>query len=182
MAVMNSTELPIGSPLPAHVLGDPWGNPHNLVELVGAKGLLVVVTCNHCPYAKAVWPRVIDLAREASNLGVNTVAVNPNFNPEYPDDSPEAMQREIHNRGIEFPYLVDKRQELARVLKATCTPEFYLYDVNRALVYHGRLDDNWKEPHNVTRHDLRDAIIALVEGIPVNPDQHPSMGCSIKWV
>lgn len=181
MATTQSTELGLGSPLPEAVLTDPWGRPYGLSSLAGPGGLLVAITCNHCPYAQAVWPRLVGLARSSKSLGIPTVAVNPNLNPAYPEDSPEGMKAEIARRGIDFPYLVDPEQALVRALSAVCTPEFFLFDGARRLVYHGRLDDNWKEPAKVTRHELADAISDLAAGRPVSPDQRPSMGCSIKW-
>jgi len=181
MALTQSTDTGLGSPLPDATLPDPDGRSFRLADLAGPKGTLLAITCNHCPYAQAVWPRVIDLARHASGRGIATVAVNPNLNPAYPDDSPAGMKAEIAARGIDFPYLADADQSLARGIGAVCTPEFFLYDGDRQLVYHGRLDDDWKHPEAVTRHELRDAVDALAVGVPVRSDQCPSLGCSIKW-
>jgi peroxiredoxin len=181
MSLTQSTDHGLGSPLPEATLGDPYGRQYRLASLAGTKGLLIAVTCNHCPYAQAVWPRVIELARRSRALGIATVAVNPNLNPAYPDDSIAGMRAEIDRRGIDFPYLADADQALSRALGAVCTPEFFLYDKG-GLVYHGRLDDNWKEPDKVTHHELRDAIEALATGRPVPADQKPSLGCSIKWL
>lgn len=181
MALVNSKELPLGSPMPDFQLQDPNKKSHTGRDLFGAKGLLVAFTCNHCPYAIAIWPRLIGLAKEAKSLGVNTVGINPNIHPDYPEDAPEEMSLKIREWGIGFPYLVDAEQTTAKNFDAQCTPDLYLYDSNRKLVYHGRLDDNWKEPTKVTQHELRDAIIALAEGQPVTTKQHHSMGCSIKW-
>ncbi|MBP7126163.1 thioredoxin family protein [Myxococcota bacterium] len=182
MALTHSSPQPLGSRLPAHRLAHPEGGHVELTSLVGDRGLLLAVTCNHCPYAQAVWPRLVRLAREVRPLGIATVAVNPNLHPDYPDDSLEGMVRAVSRWGIDFPYLADGDQSLARALGAVCTPEFFLYDSRQALVYHGRMDDSWQDEGRVTRLDLRDALLALVEGRPVSPDQHPSMGCSIKWL
>lgn len=119
---------------------------------------------------------------EVRPLGVATVAVNPNLHPDYPDESLEGMSRAISRWGIDFPYLADADQSLVRVLGAVCTPEFFLYDAQRTLVYHGRLDDHWQDESRVTRQELREAILALVEGRPIPEEQHPSKGCSIKWL
>jgi len=182
MALVESRGRAAGDVLPEATLHDPDGRPVEVASLAGPKGLLVAITCNHCPYAQAVWPRLIDLAEHAKGLGIATVAVNPNLNPAYPDDSPREMKAEIARRGIAFPYLADMDQSFARALSAACTPEFFLYDAGRRLAYHGRLDDDWKDASRVTRHELRDAIEALASGQPIATDPRPSMGCSIKWV
>ena len=182
MALLESVPARLGSLLPTFSLADADGIVYRSDDLSGANGLLVVVTCNHCPYAQAVWPRVVRLARHAREVGIATVAINPNLNPDYPDDSPPAMKEAIARLGIAFPYLVDRDQSVARALDAQCTPEFYLYDRDRRLAYHGRLDDSWKDESKVTRRELQGAIEALATGRPVDADQPPSMGCSIKWL
>ena len=181
MAVMESIEVPLGAKMPSFSLKDPEGREHNSARLMGRKGLLVVFTCNHCPYARAVWPRLILLAQAAKALGINTVAVNPNIHPDYPEDAPKAMRENIREWGVPFPYLVDQEQLVARAYRAQCTPDPYLLDSGGRLVYHGRFDDNWKDEAKVTRRELRDAITAVAFGRPVAREQSPSMGCSIKW-
>lgn len=181
MALMESINIPLGSPMPNFELTDPFGKKHASDDMYGLKGLLVVFTCNHCPYAQAVWERVINLARFGENNGINTVAINPNINPNYPDDAPEAMKTKINELGIFFPYLVDESQNSAREFKAQCTPDLYLFNAEHALVYHGRIDDNWKDPKAVTRQELKEAMQNLVDGKPIDAAQKPSMGCSIKW-
>lgn len=181
MALVESIPIPLGTPLPPFSLRDPKGTLFSSDRLGGEKGLLVVITCNHCPYAQAVWPRLIRLARDFQKLGVETVAINPNIHPDYPEDRPEAMQEKIQAWGIFFPYLVDEAQEVASALQAQCTPDIYLYDGEKKLVYHGRIDDNWQDEAKVTVHDLRDAVSCLAAGQPVSQEQFPSMGCSIKW-
>lgn len=182
MALLYSNPHPLGSPLPDHVLRHPESGDVSLRSLMGTKGLLLAITCNHCPYAKAVWPRFVRLADEVRSWGVGVVAVNPNLHPDYPEDSLDGMREAIQRWQITFPYVADMDQSLARTLGAVCTPEFFLYDACGALVYHGRLDDNWQDEAKVSRQELREAIQALVEGRPIPPDQKPSMGCSIKWV
>lgn len=181
MTLLQSHEVALGSPLPAFALPDPWGRVHGAADVAGPRGTLVAITCNHCPYAKAIWPRFVALAPRAAALGVGVVAINPNLNPRYPDDSPEAMRDAIAAWGIPFPYLVDESQDVARAFGALCTPEFYLYDDAGRLVYHGRFDDNWKEPDKVTARELEAALEALATGAPVATPQHPALGCSIKW-
>ncbi len=182
MALTESRVAALGSTMPEFTLADADGKMHRSADLAGPQGFLLVVTCNHCPYAKAIWKRLVALAGDVAGRGINTVAINPNLNPDYPEDSPEGMKAEIRARGIQFPYLVDGDQAVARALGALCTPEFFLFDGGGLLVYHGRMDDNWQEPDRVTRHELRDAVMALADGRPIDADQRPALGCSIKWV
>ncbi len=181
MALTNSMEIPLGTLMPAFTLSDPHDYHYASNELVGRKGTLIIFTCNHCPYAQAVWDRIVDLAKVASSLEINTVAINPNIHPDYPDDSPENMIAEIERRSIHFPYLVDDSQNVARAYKAQCTPDIFLFNANQKLTYHGRVDDNWKDESKVTRHELKEAIENLAAGRAVSTEQHPCMGCSIKW-
>lgn len=181
MALVESVTVALGSPMPDFKLGDPDGRVTEGRSAYGPKGLLVAFTCNHCPYAVAVWPRLVRLAAEAKALGVETVAVNPNIHPGYPEDAPAKMKEKAREWGIPFPYLVDATQEVARAFKAQCTPDLYLYGADRRLAYHGRLDDNWQEEAKVTRRELFEAVKALAAGKPPVSPQRPSMGCSIKW-
>jgi peroxiredoxin len=181
MALTESLEVPLGTQMPPFELKDPYGRTYKSDELYGEKGLLVVFTCNHCPYAQAIWPRLVKLAKYARNLGVETVAINPNIHPDYPEDAPDKMIELIEKLGLDFPYLVDETQETARAFKAQCTPDIYLFDKDHKLVYHGRFDDNWKDENAVKSEDLKEAIESLVEGKQVKEPQFPSMGCSIKW-
>ena len=181
MALMESVALKPGALMPSFELEDPSGKRFSSEELYGPKGLLVAFTCNHCPYAIAVWPRLIELAKKAQALGINTAGINPNIHPEYPEDAPEHMQEKIKEWGIPFPYLIDRTQETAQAYSAQCTPDLYLYGADKRLVYHGRFDDNWKDASKVTRRDLQEAVEALAAGRPVAQEQKPSMGCSIKW-
>jgi peroxiredoxin len=181
MALLESIKIPLGTKMPAFELKDPAGKVYKSSELYGERGLLVVFTCNHCPYAQAVWPRVIRLGQYAQGQKVGVVAINPNINPDYPDDSSPKMTEEIQKRGIPFPYLVDESQETAKAFQAQCTPDIYLFNKNKELVYHGRIDDNWKDESAVTREELKEAVDAMAAGRPVDTKQSSSMGCSIKW-
>ena len=182
MGLLESTIVPLGSKMPEFELKDPFGKIYKGSGLNGEKGLLVVFTCNHCPYAKAVWPRLIRLAQYAQGLKINTVAINPNINPDYPDDSPENMKKKIKEWGIDFPYLVDETQKTAKAFRAQCTPDIYLYDSKKNLVYHGRIDDNWQNEAQVKREELKEAMANLAQAQPISQNQKPSLGCSIKWV
>lgn len=181
MSLMESVKFVTGKKIPSFELRDPYDHHYKSDQLFGKKGLLLAVTCNHCPYAQAIWPRLIRLADYAKEIGVNTVAVNPNIHPDYPEDAPDQMKNKIEEWKITFPYLVDDTQALARQLKAQCTPDLYLYNSKQELVYHGRLDDNWQNEKAVKREELKEAINCLVSGKPIPENQHPSMGCSIKW-
>lgn len=181
MALVESTSIKLGSKMPDFTLNDPHGTPYTLTQNLGSNGTLIAFTCNHCPYAIAVWPRLIELSKYAQSHNIRTVAINPNIHPDYPDDAPEVMIKKIKEWQIPFPYLVDEHQDIARQYNAQCTPDIYLIDSTQALVYHGRIDDNWKDPKHATKHDLRDAITALGSAQSISSSQWPSMGCSIKW-
>ncbi len=181
MALVDSKPLDLGIQMPTFELVDALGIKVTSAQAMGPKGLIVAFTCNHCPYAIAIWPRLIRLSAHAQSLGINTVAINANIHPEYPEDSPQKMAENVQKWGVDFPYLVDDSQDVAKLYQAQCTPDLYLLDRKMTLVYHGRLDDNWKDEKSVTRHELRAAVEALSEDEEINPDQSPSMGCSIKW-
>jgi len=181
MSQLESIDVPIGTKMPKFILKDPEGGIHTGDYASGKKGLLVVFTCNHCPYAKAVWPRIIRIGKYAIEQGINVLAINPNIHPGYPDDSPEEMRKKIKEWGIPFPYLIDDTQKIARAFDAQCTPDIYLFDSGQRLVYHGRVDDNWKDESQVTKEELKEAVAALAEGKPIPAEQFPSVGCSIKW-
>ena len=182
MALLESIKIPLGTKMPVFELADPDGTVYRSDELAGEKGLLVVFTCNHCPYAQAVWGRIAALAKHTEELGIGMVAINPNINPSYPADAPGKMKEMAADLGLTFPYLVDEKQETARAFKAQCTPDIYLFDGGKRLVYHGRIDDNWQDEAAVTREELREALDVLGAGRPVLKEQNPSLGCSIKWL
>jgi len=181
MVLLESILIKIGTVMPDLNLNDPQGKAYKGTELFGERGLLVVFTCNHCPYAIAVWPRIIRLAKYGKGMKVNTVAINPNINPNFPDDAPDKMIEKIKELSIEFPYLVDETQETARAFKAQCTPDIYLFNKEKKLVYHGRIDDNWQDESKVTREELKEAMNNMTTGQQLDPVQRPTMGCSIKW-
>ncbi|MFN4245235.1 MAG: thioredoxin family protein [Brevinematia bacterium] len=182
MAV-ESRNIDIGKVMEKFRLQDPYGNYYSSDDLMGSKGLLVVFTCNHCPYARAIWPRLIKLSQEIVDKGINVVAINSNSaNKEYPDDSVEEMIKRIDEWNIPFPYLVDKDQSVARSYGAECTPDIFLLDKDMKLFYHGRFDDNWKDINNVKKEDLKEACYLLIDGKQPPSEQYPSMGCSIKWI
>jgi hypothetical protein len=181
MALLESVKIPLGFPLPTFELKDFSGKLFCSAALPAERGLLVIFSCNHCPYAQAVWPRLLRLARYAAGMRVATVAINPNIHPEYPEDSPAKMEELSHTLEMSFPYLVDDKQDVARLFKAQCTPDIYLFNGKKELVYHGRIDDNWKDEDAVTREELKEAMNNMAAGLSVDKKQNPSMGCSIKW-
>jgi len=181
MALLESVKIPLGTVMPAFQLKDPSGKVFTGDVLYRERGLLLFFTCNHCPYAQAVWPRLVRLGAYAAGMKVGAVAINPNIHPDYPDDSSAKMLVLIKELGIPFPYLVDEDQSMAKAFKAQCTPDVYLFDKDKKLVYHGRIDDNWKDEDAVTREELKEAMNNMAAGIPVEKKQFPSMGCSIKW-
>ncbi len=181
MALLESILIPLGTKMPEFNLKDPSGKECKGSEAFGQRGLLVIFTCNHCPYALAVWPRVIRLANYAKEIKINTVAINPNIHPDYPKDSPVEMKKKIKEWGLNFPYLVDDTQAIAKTFKAQCTPDIYLFNENKELIYHGRIDDNWQEEKKVIREELKEALTNHSKNLAISPKQMPSMGCSIKW-
>lgn len=181
MALVESLKLNIGSVMHHFNLSDPTGKNINSENHVGDNGMMIVFTCNHCPYAIAVWPRLISLSKEILKNGVTTLAINPNIHPNYPADSASAMTQKISEWNIPFPYLVDEDQTVATSYKAQCTPDIYVVKNDMTLFYHGRIDDNWKNEKDVKHYELSEAIDALINKKPAPSKQIPSMGCSIKW-
>jgi peroxiredoxin len=144
------------------------------------KALLVMFICRHCPYVMHVKPALVQLAKDFSHHSLGIVAISSNDAEHYPDDAPERLAELAEE--LPFPLLYDESQQVAKAYRAACTPDFFLYDANRRLIYRGQLDDS--RPGNnkpLTGRDLRAAITTLLTGAQVNPDQLPSVGCSIKW-
>lgn len=174
--------LPLATPAPAFSLPDFDGKVHTLEEAAGARAVLVMFICNHCPFVKHVRAELASLARDYEGKGLAVFAINSNDAAKYPDDSPAKMREEAAAAGYSFPYLVDESQSVAKAYRAACTPDFFLFDGERRLVYRGQLDDS--RPSNgkpVTGADLRAAIAAVLSGAAVSPEQKPSIGCNIKW-
>jgi peroxiredoxin len=182
MAETPSTMLPTGTAAPDFSLPDTNGNLVARDDFSSAPALLVAFICNHCPYVKHVRSKFAELAREYQSRGVAVVAINSNDADTYADDSPEAMAKEVKLTGYTFPYLYDETQDVAKAYQAACTPDFFLFDRRRRLVYRGQFDDS--RPGNgkpVTGHDLTAAVDAALAGEPVTSEQRPSVGCNIKW-
>ena len=169
----------LGSKAPDFNLPNTDGENISL-EHFKAEILVVIFTCNHCPYAKAVEDRLIDLGNKYSGT-VDFVLISSNDAENYPADSPEKMAEQARNKGYPFPYLFDETQEIAKAYSAVCTPDIFLYNNERKLEYRGRLDDNWQNPNQVEREELKMAIEAILNGKGIEFEQMPSMGCNIKW-
>ena len=177
-----STMLPLGTLAPDFDLPNVDGRMVDYAAAAGPKGTVVMFICNHCPFVKHVADELARLGRDCLARGVGVVAISSNDVSTHPADSPEQMVREAEERGYPFPYLYDETQEVAKAYHAACTPDFYLFDAARALVYRGQLDAS--RPGNgvpVTGGDLRRAIDTLVAGQPPVAEQVPSLGCNIKW-
>ena len=181
MALMESIGVPLGSSAHDFSLPDVSGKMLGLHDFSDAKVLVVIFMCNHCPYVKACIERLVKLQGDFIDQSVRFVGINSNDSANYPEDSFAAMQEFSKERNMNFPYLHDETQEVAKIYEAQCTPDIYVYDQEQKLRYHGRIDDNWKDISRVKREELREALSALVDGREVASAQPPSMGCSIKW-
>jgi peroxiredoxin len=182
MAAVPSTMLPLGTPAPDFRLPDTDGRTVARDDFKDAPALLVMFLCNHCPYVKHIRAGVAAFAREYQSRGLAIVAINANDVASYPEDRPEEMATEKRQAGYVFPYLHDDSQAVAKAYRAACTPDFFLFDGARRLVYRGQFDDS--RPGNeqpVDGADLRAATAALLAGAPVAAAQRPSIGCNIKW-
>lgn len=182
MVATASTMLALGTKAPDFKLPDTGGKIVSLNDLAGKKALLVVFMCNHCPFVKHIIDKFVEIVKEYQPKGVAVVGINSNDVENYPDDSPENMISTAKAKGFTFPYLYDENQETARAYKAACTPDFFLFDANRKLVYRGQLDDS--RPNSgkpVTGADLKAAMDAVLAGKDAPKMQRPSMGCNIKW-
>lgn len=183
MVRVPSTMLPLGTSAPDFRLPEPaTGRTVALAELASKPALLVVFWSNHCPFVKHVAHAMADFGREYQARGLALVAINANDVANHPDDSPEKMAEEVVARGYTFPYLFDESQSVAKAYMAACTPDFFLFDGDRKLVYRGQFDAS--RPGNdepITGRDLRHACDAVLAGEVVSGEQTPSIGCNIKW-
>ena len=178
-----STMLALGTKAPDFELPDVvTGRTVSVRDFDGRRALLVMFICRHCPYVRHVRSELARLGRDFADSELAIVAISSNDPTEYPEDAPESLAEEAREAAYAFPYLFDETQEVAKAYTAACTPDFFLFDADRALVYRGQLDDS--RPRNglpVTGKDLRAAIEAVLSGEPVSDDQRASIGCSIKW-
>lgn len=177
------TMLQLGTTAPGFELMDvTTGKLVKLSDFDGHKGLLVLFLCRHCPYVKHVEDGIAQLARDHAGSELGIVAISANDPDAYPEDAPESLAQQATEAGFTFPYLFDETQEVAKAYTAACTPDPFLFDAERRLVYRGQLDG--ARPGNdvpVTGEDLRAAIDGVLADRPVSSSQRPSVGCSIKW-
>lgn len=157
------------------------GRELSIADVAGAKGTLVIFTCNHCPWAKAWETRIATLGNTYAQRGVGVIAVNANDPVAYADDSFDAMVKRAKERDFQFPYVVDAGSKVARAFGAERTPEAFLFDANGVLVYHGTIDDNADDAGAVKQHFLRDALDAVASGQPVAVKETKALGCGIKF-
>ena len=177
-----STMLPLGTKAPAFSLPNVDGKTVSLNDFAGSKGLVVMFICNHCPFVKHLRQALAEFGKEYQAKGLAVVAISSNDVATHPDDSPELMKAEAKSAGYTFPYLYDASQAVAQAYKAACTPDFYLFNGDMALVYRGQFDAS--RPGNgkpVTGADLRAACDRVLSGQPPVFEQRPSIGCNIKW-
>ena len=183
MAFTESNMLELGTKAPDFQLPDTVsGKSVSIDDIAGEQGTVVMFLCNHCPYVIHVNPEIVRVAKEYQAKGIGFVGISSNDVAKYPDDAPDRMKEVAKNVGYPFPYLYDESQEVARAYDAACTPDFYVFDQNRLLVYRGRLDAS--RPGNneqLTGKDLRTALDAVLAGEEVGDQQYPSAGCNIKW-
>ena len=183
MARRQSRMLPLGTTAPLFALCDTVsGRTVALEDVASSPALLIAFICNHCPFVKHILDGFVAFARDFGPRGLAVVAISANDAGSYPEDAPGEMSRVAKLKGFTFPYLHDESQEVAKAYQAICTPDFFLFDRERRLVYRGQFDDS--RPGNripVTGSDLRAAADALLRGLAVPTQQTPSVGCSIKW-
>lgn len=182
MVVTASKMLALGTSAPDFSLPDTQGNIVSLGDFKEAPALLVIFMCNHCPFVKHIISDLAELIKEYQTKGVAIVGINSNDVVNFPEDSPKKMAKVAKKAGFTFPYLFDESQEVAKAYRAACTPDFFLFDKERTLVYRGQMDDS--RPGNdipVTGLDLIKALDAVLAGRQVGDVQKPSMGCNIKW-
>jgi len=183
MARTPSNMLPLETPAPSFRLRDTNSNYHySFDELKGSKGTLVLFICNHCPFVHHVLEEILMIANDYRVQGLGIIAISSNDAEKYPQDGPEMMKEFAFQNKMDFPYLYDESQDVARAFDAACTPDFYLFDAQDKLFYRGQLDDS--RPGNgipLSGSDLRNAIDAVIYNRSVAGPQKPSLGCNIKW-
>lgn len=182
MAMTASTMLPLGTEAPDFVLPDTKGKSVSVEDFKESPALLVVFMCNHCPFVKHILDGLVGLIKDYQAKGVAVVGISSNDAASYPEDQPELMAKVAKQKGFTFPYLYDETQDVAKAYHAACTPDFFLFDKQRKLVYRGQMDDS--RPGNsipITGTDLRAALDTILAGKPAPAKQKPSMGCNIKW-
>ena len=182
MAKAASTMLALGTVAPAFQLNAVTGEAISLATFAGKTGLLVMFICKHCPFVVHLQDQLAQLGQDYQSQSLGIVAISANDAVKYPDDAPDRLREMAQSLGFTFPLCYDETQAVAKAYTAACTPDFFLFDAERKLVYRGQFDDS--RPGNdrpITGQDLRAALDALLAGEPITADQKPSIGCNIKW-
>ncbi|HSP86840.1 MAG TPA: thioredoxin family protein [Ignavibacteriaceae bacterium] len=178
---MITSAIKIGSPAPDFNLPATDGKNYSLNSFKESTVLIIIFSCNHCPYVQAYEDRIIKLQEEYKDKSASIVAINSNDTANYPDDSFEHMVERAKQKNFNFPYLRDEEQITASAFGATHTPEVFLFNKERRLVYTGKIDDNWKEPEKVRNQYLKNAVEELLKGKEISVPETFSIGCTIKW-
>lgn len=178
---MATNTLKIGSPAPDFNLLGIDDKKYSLASFKDKKALIVIFSCNHCPYVQAYEDRIKQIQKDYQSKGVEVIAINSNEDKGYPEDSFENMKKRAAEQKFNFLYLRDEDQSVARAYDATHTPEIFVFDGNRKLAFHGKIDDNWQEPNKVKNHYLKDALDELLAGKEISVPETFTIGCTIKW-
>ena len=178
---MATNTLKIGSPAPDFNLLGIDDKKYSLASFKDKKALIVIFSCNHCPYVQAYEDRIKQIQKDYQSKGVEVIAINSNEDKGYPEDSFENMKKRAAEQKFNFLYLRDEDQSVARAYDATHTPEIFVFDGNRKLAFHGKIDDNWQEPNKVKNHYLQSALDELLAGKEISVPETFTIGCTIKW-
>jgi peroxiredoxin len=182
MAMTPSSMLPLGTMAPNFRLQETGGRLVGLDDYPDSKGYLIMFICNHCPFVQSIRKSLSNLTAEYMNKGIAVFGINSNDVQNYPADNPEKMREEKKTQHYQFPYLFDETQEVAKAYQAACTPDFYLFDAQKKLVYRGQYDGSRPGTKlQPTGADLKAAMDAVLMGKEPSEDQRPSIGCNIKW-
>jgi len=176
-----TNNLKIGSSAPDFNLPGIDGKEYSLNSFADKNALIIIFSCNHCPYVQAYEERMKQIQEDYQQKGVTVIAINSNEDVNYQDDSFENMKKRADEQNFNFLYLRDDDQSVARAYDATHTPEIFLFDEDRKLAFHGKIDDNWQEPEKVQNHYLRNALDELLEGKEISVPETFTIGCTIKW-
>lgn len=184
MVLTPSMMLALGTKAPDFELPDVVsGATISLNNFKNQKMLLVMFICRHCPYVQHVKYELARFGKDFANTDLGIIAISSNDVKQYPEDAPEKLREMSQDLGFTFPFCYDGSQEVAKTYTAACTPDFFLFDQKRELVYRGQLDDSRPDTGiPVTGQDLRTAIDSVLSGIPISGEQKPSIGCNIKWI
>ncbi len=180
MAAINNTDN-LGSGIIDFSLHGVDGKVYSPDDFKKAEVLIIIFMCNHCPYVKGIIDRFSEFQNKYKSRNVQLAGISSNDTENYPEDSFENMKLFYSEHKMNFPYLFDESQDIAKKYKAVCTPDIFVYDKNRILKYRGRFDDNWKDEKAVKEKDLEKAVMLLLENKEINFTQIPSIGCSVKW-